>query len=65
MKTTAPPNTHNTEFLRIKDAVKVYGLSESYWRHGVMNRTIPAYRMGKAVFINKNEIDSMIQSNKI
>lgn len=57
-------NNKQSDKIRIKKAVEYFGLSESYLRHGVMNRTIPAYRLGGAVFVSISEIEKLIEKNK-
>ena len=51
--------------LRVKDAAKFFGVSESFLRHSLMKRQIPGYRLAGAVFVSRSEIESMIANNKI
>jgi len=51
--------------VRIKRAVEYFGLSESFFRHGIMNRQIPAYKLSGAIFVSLSEIESLISSNRI
>jgi excisionase family DNA binding protein len=50
---------------RIKTAAKYFGVSESFLRHALMNRVIPGYKIGGAVFVSLSEIESMITKGKM
>ena len=58
-------NTANSDKVRIKRACDYFGLSESFIRHGIMNRQIPAYKLGAAVFVSLSEIEALISKGKI
>ncbi len=58
-------NTANSDKVRIKRACEYFGLSDSFIRHGIMNRQIPAYKLSGAVFVSLSEIESLISKGKI
>jgi hypothetical protein len=53
------------DLVRIKVASRHFDLSESFFRHAIGARTIPAYRLGRSVFVKISEIEKMIEGNKI
>ncbi len=50
---------------RIKNAAEFFQVSESFLRHAIMNRRIPSYRLGGAVFVSLSEIEEMIKKNRV
>jgi hypothetical protein len=52
------------KFLRPKQAAKRFNLSESFFRHGIMTRSIPSYKLGKARFVEENEIAALIEAGR-
>jgi hypothetical protein len=57
-------NSATSDMLRIKRAVDYFGLSESFFRHAIMDRKISSYKLGGAIFLNRKEIEKMILDNK-
>lgn len=53
-----------SDMARPKAAARHYGLSESFIRQWMMNRKIPSYKLGKAVFVKLSEIDAMIEKGR-
>ena len=51
--------------VRIKEAVKYFGLSDSFFRHAIMDKTIPFYKLGGCVFVSISEIEKLIEKGKI
>lgn len=58
-------NNISSDKMRLKQAAKYFGLSESFLRHSLMRRQIPGYKLGGAVFVSASEIESMISNNKL
>ena len=53
------------ELLTVKEVSKYYGMTESYWRKQIFNRTIPIVKMGKSVRLKRADIERFIEDNKI
>ena len=51
--------------IRVKKGVEIFGLSESFLRHAIMNRTIKSYKLGRTTFISRKEIEQLIESGKV
>ncbi len=52
------------DFVRPKQAAKIFGLSESFIRQAISARLIPSYKLSKATFLKCSEITEMIQSGR-
>lgn len=63
------PTVDNRKFikdkLRIREAAELFSMSESWFRHAISRREIPAYKLSGALFVSRSEIDSLIESGKI
>jgi len=59
MNTTITP-----DFLRPKQAAEYFGLSVSFFRQAAMNRTLPSYRLGKARYFRRSEIEKIIAAGR-
>lgn len=53
------------DFLRIKRAMKYFGVSESFLRHAIMNGEINHYKLRGAIFVSIREIEKMIEDGKV
>jgi hypothetical protein len=58
-------NSATSNLVRIKRAAEYFGLSDSFIRHALCNRTIKGYKLSGAVFVKISEIEELISSNKI
>jgi excisionase family DNA binding protein len=54
--------TTTADYLRPKQAAEFFGMSESFFRQAISARRIPSYRLGKARFIRRSEIESLIEA---
>ncbi|OQA64227.1 MAG: hypothetical protein BWY38_03056 [Ignavibacteria bacterium ADurb.Bin266] len=50
---------------RVKKVCELYGLSESYVRHALMDRTLTPFKVGKATFVDLLEIENLISRGRV
>ena len=53
------------ELLTVKEGSKYYGMTESYWRKQIFNKTIPIVKMGKSVRLRRKDIEAFIEDNEV
>jgi len=53
------------ELLTVKEVSKYYGMTESYWRKQIFNKTIPIVKMGKSVRLRRKDIEAFIEDNEV
>ena len=53
------------ELLTVKEVSKYYGMTESYWRKQIFNKTIPVAKMGKSVRLRRKDIEAFIEDNEV
>ena len=58
-------DTLKTDKIRIAKAMEIFGGSKSWWYHGIMDRKIPAFKLGRTVFVSKSEIEKLIEAGRI
>ena len=53
------------ELLTPRETAEEFGMTESYWRKQIFNKTIPIVKMGKSVRLKRADIERFIEDNKI
>lgn len=54
-----------TDFIRPRRASEIFGISESMVRQWIMSKKIPSYKMGRATFLKKSEVEKLIERGRV
>ncbi len=61
---TAEVRPHPVDKVRIKRAMALFDVSESFLRHAIMTGIIPHYKLGGATFLSIKEIEQHIEAGR-
>jgi excisionase family DNA binding protein len=54
-----------TEYMGIREAKAITGLSEAWWRMKIFKREIPFHKVGRRVLLNKDDILAMMERGRV
>ncbi|WP_207688594.1 DNA-binding protein [Desulfonema limicola] len=57
-------NVTKKRLFSIKELVKEIGATEWFWRSQIWDRKLPYVQVGRKMFIDRNDVDEFITSNK-
>ena len=53
------------ELLTVAEAAKEFGMTESFWRKQIFNKTVPVVKMGKSVRLRRSDLEKFIESREV
>ena len=54
-----------SELLDVTKAAELTSLSVSWWRQAIFHKTVPVVRIGRRVFIDRRDLQKLIDSGRV